>query len=529
MEALRITVIMLTLSSILFLAALDMTIIATIAPTVSEQFASPTGYVWAGSSYLLASAISTPSLARCSDVWGRKPLILVADSLFLLGSLLAATSTSMAMFLVGRAIQGTGGGGIIVLVQIIISDLFSERDRAAYLSVIEVVFAVALAVGPTLGGVITERASWRWVFYMNLPAGGVALILAFFFLDIQTPAFKFLEGVAIIDWTGSLLITVGTGLFLVGLEFGAAAYPWDSPLVICLIVFGVAIAVVFVVWELYYSTNPLMPMKVFTHRSSCATLIVCFMHGLVSMAGSYFLPLYFQSALGASPLSSGVYFLPTTLATSIASILGGLYIRATGNYFFPIFVGLVFMTAGNGMFVDLSATSTLAKIILYQIIAAAGIGLNYQAPLVGLQAMVSPDNVASATATLNFLRNLATAISVIAGGTIFQSQMSNKRDRLHSLLGNEMAARFSGEKAVSSIPAIARLSSTEQIIVQEAYADSLSVMWIFYTALSAVGLVAAVCITQLKLKKEHEQISTGIDAEMRRIDAIRVEREDGKS
>lgn len=170
-EALRTkletTIIMLSLCASVFLAALDTTIITTALPTISEYFHSNAGYTWIGSAYLLANAASTPSWGKFSDIWGRKPILLVAVAIFFLGSLLAGVSVSIGMLIAARAIQGVGGGGLIILVNICISDLFSMRNRGTYFGVIGMVWAFASAVGPILGGVFTEKVSWRWCFYIN--------------------------------------------------------------------------------------------------------------------------------------------------------------------------------------------------------------------------------------------------------------------------------------------------------------------------------------------------------------------------
>ena len=309
-------IIMSALGTAVFLAALDVTIITTALPTISEHFHSSSGYTWIGSAYLLANAASTPSWGKISDIFGRKPVLLTANLVFLVGSLVAALSNSIGMLIAARAVQGMGGGGLVTLVNICISDLFSLRSRGAYFGIIGGVWALASAIGPVIGGVFTEKVSWRWCFYINLPLDGLALIIIFFFLDLKTPKTPLLEGLKAIDWLGSLLVVGGTLMFLFGLEYGGVTYPWSSAIVVCLLVFGVFTLGLFFINEWKFAKYPVMPLQIFKYSSNCAALGVVFVHGAVFIAGSYYLPLYFQAVRGATPLLSGVYILQTALSLS---------------------------------------------------------------------------------------------------------------------------------------------------------------------------------------------------------------------
>lgn len=208
----------------------------------------------------------------------------------------------------------------------------------------------------------------------RVPVDGLAFIIIFFFLDLKTPKVPFLEGIKAIDWIGALLVVGATLMFLFGLQLGGESYPWDSATVICLLVFGVVTAALFFLWEFKFAIYPIMPTRLFDSRTAKAAFIVCFCHGAVFIGSSFFLPLYFQASLGATPILSGVYLLPTSLSLSVASIATGIYIRKTGLYVPPIFVGLFLMTLGYGLFIDLRRDSGWAKIIIYQIIAGLGVG-----------------------------------------------------------------------------------------------------------------------------------------------------------
>ena len=285
----KIVVIMLALCMAVFLAALDVTIITTALPTISEHFHTASGYTWIGSAFLLANSASIPSWGKVSDIFGRKPMLLLANIVFMVGSLVAALSNSIGMLIAARAVQGIGGGGLIILVNIVIGDLFSLRVRGAFYGVIGGVWAIASSIGPIIGGSFTEKVSWRWCFYINLPLDGIAFFILLFFLDIKTPRTRLIDGLKAIDWVGSVTIVGGTLMFLFGLQYGGATDPWTSPIVICLIVFGVVTWVLFGIWEWRYAKYPIMPMALFK-GTRLAILGVVFFHGFVFISGSYYLP-----------------------------------------------------------------------------------------------------------------------------------------------------------------------------------------------------------------------------------------------
>lgn len=384
----KIAIIMFSLALAVLLVALDITIVTTALPTISQEFNSAAGYTWIGSAYLIAVSAATPIWGKVSDIFGRKPILLVTNAIFFVGSLLAGVSVDIDMLIAARVVQGIGGGGLIVLVNIAISDLFSVRDRGAYFGVIGGVWALASSLGPVVGGLFTQKVSWRWCFYINLPFGGFAFLIILFFLDIKTPKTPLRKGLKAVDWLGALTMVSGVIMFLLGLEFGGISHPWKSATVLCLIIFGVLVIGIFFLIEWRVAPYPLMPLDLFSKRSNLAALSTCFFHAFVFIPGNYFLPLYFQAVLGATPILSGVYLLPQAVALSFLSAFTGVFIKKTGQYLPMIWFGMVMMTIGFGLFIDFDVNSSWAKIIVYQIIAGIGVGPNFQAPLIALQSLV---------------------------------------------------------------------------------------------------------------------------------------------
>lgn len=327
-----------------------------------------------------------------------------------------------------------------------------------------------------------------------------------------------MDGLKAIDWFGSLAIVALTLMLLLGLEFGGATFPWNSPQVICLIVFGCFFSILFILSEKRLARYPLMPLRLFQHPSNIACLVVVFAHGMIFIAGEYYLPLYFQSVLEASPLHSGVLVIPLTVGEALSGITVGILIHQTGHYLGVIRVGAAMCTLGTGLYIMFSATSSLAMIIGLQIITGIAAGLLFEPPLLALQALVSQEDTATATATLGFVRNLATSFSVVIGGVIFQNGMDM---RVPSLtlppvnLPSNISNTLTGGLAAANVMVVGTLMDpTQKMAVKEAFAWSLRNMWIFYTCVAALGAVASVFIHRHVLSKEHVETKTGLKKEL---------------
>lgn len=507
---LQTIILMLALCSSLFLAALDISIITTAVPTIAAEFRSNLGYTWIGSAFILANGAVVPIWGKISDIWGRKTILLIAIAVFWVGSLVCGLSRNMATLIAGRAVQGVGGGGIITLINICISDLFSPRNRGFYFGIVSTTWAVASAIGPVLGGIFTSKATWRWCFYINLPTCGVAMPVLYFVLKLHNPRTPIRQGLTAIDWLGSMTIVASTIMFLLGLEFGGVEYPWRSATVICLLTFGGLMAGIFVLVEWKVAKYPITPLFLFKDRNSVAALSIAFIHAFVFLSGSYFLPLYFQAVLAETSLQSGIFLLPFVLPLSIVSVIAGFSIKKTGNYKIPIVVGMTIATVGFGLFVDLEAEKDLTKIIIYQIVAGIGIGPNFQSPLIALQSTVEPRDIASATATFSFARQMGGAISIVLGGALFDNGMQRQFPELLRSLGPETADRLSGENASASVVFINKLSGEEAMIARRAYLKALQAMYIMYVAVSGVGVLTSLMIRQKKLSKQHTVHKTGL-------------------
>ncbi|RDW68176.1 hypothetical protein BP6252_09572 [Coleophoma cylindrospora] len=502
--------IILTLA--LFLSALDTTIISQSIPTICTDLHSASGYVWIGGAYLLAKAAMGPIWAKSSDIWGRKLMLLIAVSLFAAASILVALSISMRMLIAGRALQGVAGGGLVQLSIITISDLFSVRERSVYLGFSGFVWALAGSAGPLIGGAFTQSTTWRWCFWINIPICGITFGLLLLFLDVNNPRTKLGEGLKAIDWYGTLSILAITALVLVGLDFGGTIFPWNSPKVICLIVFGTLIIGFFLFNEQHLAEYPLIPLAIFKSWSNNAVFLIVFSHAMVLIGIEYYMPLYFQSVKQTSPLRSGVLLLPLIVVQSVVEIIAGFLVYRTGHYREFIWAGSLLMAIGTGLFIIFGADTSIAMIVGLETIGALGPALLFQAPMAAIQNSVSQSETAAATASLLFLQSIAMSLSVVVGGVVFQNSMDARKSSLAAAgLSKSVLEALSGSQAAANVAITKSIQNASQRhVVLEAFAWSIRNMFILYTCLAAIAVVASTFIKHEKLNMEHTETKTGI-------------------
>ncbi|CEJ57046.1 hypothetical protein PMG11_05754 [Penicillium brasilianum] len=481
----RLIVLSLCLS--LFLGALDITIISTALPSIAAHLhVTSREYAWIGSGYTLATTASTPVWVKLSDIFGRKPAIMAAVIIFMVGSLVSALASSSVSLLAGRVVQGLGGGGSIVLVTVIIGDIFALAERAKYYGITGIAFAMASAIGPVLGGAFTDGIGWRWCFYINLPFDGIVLVLLYFNLNVEIEKESLTDGLNSIDWMGFLLIIGGTICFLYGLETGSSGLrPWNSATVILLIVFGALIMVLFMVWEAKFAKKPLIPVRIFQKSTSLASFTVACLHAFVFISFDFFLPLYYQVVLGFRPLISGVTLFALIIPMSISTFCGGFFVRKTGNYLAMIFLGTSLFTLGTGLFIDFGTSISWPRIIVFEVVAGVGAGLLFQSPMIALQSHLRQSDISAAMSAFTFLRNLSTSISIVIGTVVIQQTIGS--GSLTTVIDN-------GSSGAAN---------------RKQYVLGLRNMWIFYTCTASITILATFFIKSKKTKTKdlQEQVS----------------------
>lgn len=359
-----------------------------------------------------------------------------------------------------------------------------------------------------------------------MPVAGVAGGLVFFFLEVHTPRTPIIEGLLAMDWLGTITIVGATVMFLLGLGYGGIAYPWNSAIVVCLIVFGIVTVVIYALIEWKVAKYPITPLRLFKSTSNLATFGLAYIHGLIFIADLYYLPLYFQIVLGATPLLSGVYLLPVAVTLCLVSTMAGVYISHTGRYRPPIYFGLVMTILGHGLYINLQPYASWSRIIIFQIIAGCGLGPLFQAPIIAIFSLTKPADTASAAATVFFARDLATSMSIVFGGVIFQNRIRAYERDIEGVASPALAEMITNGGATTASDQIRSLPAAARSLVRDRYNTALRSEWIFYTALGGAALLMSLGISKQLLSKEHKINKTGLDVqEASRLEELEKKKE----
>jgi MFS family permease len=371
------------------------------------------------------------------------------------------------MLVAGRAVQGLGGGGVVVLVHVCVSDLFSIRDRSFYMGTVGAVWALASALGPVLGGIFAEKLNWRWCFYVNIPIVSCSIIALYFTLHLQNPRTSLFNGLKSMDWLGTFTIITATILLLVGLQVGGTSSYGSPPVITCL-VFGSVAYIAFPFsqwWEDRRGGSPIMPLRIFKDISNLSALGVCACDALVFNSVAYFLPLYFQIVLNRSPTTTGVYMLAIAVPLATISFASGHVVEKTGRFLEVLQAGLFVMTLGVGLLISLDASLHLGKII---------------------------------------------GILIVVGQVVFQLLMApHLQGFVDNGISEQFATMLAGGEAISQAMTVTQLSAAHQVVVREGFMNALRGTWILYTVIGTLGLVVSFGIKRTKLRRETQCTELG--------------------
>jgi EmrB/QacA subfamily drug resistance transporter len=417
----------------MFLAALDQTIVSTALPTIVGDLGGLNHLSWVVTAYLLASTISTPVYGKLGDMHGRKPVFQAAILIFLAGSMLAGLSQSMGELIAFRAVQGIGAGGLIVGAQAIIGDIVPPRERGRYMGLIGAVFAVASVAGPLLGGFIVDNLSWRWVFYVNMPVGAVAVFIVALRLHLHA-----VPRPHKIDYIGAALLAGGVSALILVTTWGGNQYAWGSSTILGLALAGVLLLIAFI-WQESRAREPLLPLTLFRSRIFNVAGGMAFTIGMAMFGAIVFIPLYLQLVYGASPTSSGLRMLPLMAGLLVAAIASGRAISAIGRYkAFPI-VGTAVLVVGMFLLSRLGIGTAPWLASVYMLVVGVGIGLVMQVLVLVVQNDVEPKDLGVATSAATFFRALGGSFGVAVFGAIFASRLTDALKALPSRSAERLA------------------------------------------------------------------------------------------
>ncbi|UZJ53580.1 hypothetical protein CBS101457_002900 [Exobasidium rhododendri] len=418
----RFWIIFISLMAVAALSAIDMSIISTTLPTIVNDLPSSTvSSTWVTSAFLLTTTVFMPFMGSLADVIGRRDSMIVSVVIFLGGSVVAALSKTMLVLVVGRAIQGVGGGGIQAICEIIMSDLTSLKERGLYISLISTVFAASSLAAPVLGGLFSQH-NWRWIFWINLPIGGAALALIIPCMKLKTLQMPLRVKIHKMDLVANMVLLVATTALLFGVTEGGIVYAWSDWHIVLALVGGSVGLLFFFALEFIpnrLARDPVLPLKLFRNRTSTACFVMAFLHGLIAAGELYNLPLYFQAIKNASPLKSAIDTFAATAPGPVSAILAGVLMVKTGRYMGQICVWWALTAVGCGLLSLLKIDTPVWEWVLVQLVAGFGIGGLFAVILAPIQASLPLEEMTHATAAFTFCRSFGSMWGVALGSNVF--------------------------------------------------------------------------------------------------------------
>lgn len=514
--------IMFSLAVVTFTAAMDATIIVTAFPTISRELHGGDKYVWIANCFVLASTTIQPLVGQLANIFGRRNPMLISVSLFALGSGIAGGATNIGILIAGRTLMGLGSGGIMVLMELIICDLVSLRERGKWIGLIMGGSGLGVPLGPVIGGALAQ-ANWRWVFYLNLPVCALTLALLVVFLRLKhTPEKSWTSALARIDYSGSFLFIASISSILLGLILGGTVFPWSSWRVILPLVLGSVGWALFHVFE--YSSwcvEPIIPSHIFGNRTTSAALVLTFISGMLLEWTTFFLPVYFMGVLTTSPVRAGVDILPFTLFVIPCAMISGGLITHYGTYRPIHWVSFALGAVAYGLLSILDEVSSKAEWVCFQLLIAASIGLNMMSTLPAVLAPLPESSVAAATGTFAFLRVFGWVWGISIPSTVFNGQFNKHLYEIGNVTLRETLAN-GASYGYASQGFLLSLDEQDRMQTTRVYAQAMQTVWQVAAAFSALAFFVVFVEKHVVLRTELNT-EFGIEVKKKQRDDERME------
>jgi EmrB/QacA subfamily drug resistance transporter len=472
----------------MLLASLDQTIFSTALPTIVGELDGVNHMLWVTTAYILASTIMLPVYGKVGDLIGRKSLFIGAIVLFIAGSVVGGLAQDMTWLITGRAVQGLGGGGLMILAQAIIADVVPARRRGRYMGIMGGVFALSSVAGPLLGGFFTEGIGWRWAFWMNVPLGVLAIASAALFLHLPHPD----RARPRLDVTGmALLALTSTGLVLTT-TWGGTTYAWDSPLIIAMTLATLVAAVALVLVE-RRAEEPVMPPHLFRDRNFKLTTLAGLIIGISMFGALAYLPTYLQMVTGADATKAGFLMIPMMAGLLVTSIIAGQLVSKTGRYTYLPIIGSAIVALALLLLSTMTPGMPVALICGYLAVMGVGLGMSMQILVLIVQNSFPVTEVGTATASNNYFRQIGASLGSAVVGTLFV-------DRLTDLLARSSSGPTAGGGQNSLTPDVVRnLPAGARDIIIGAYNDALTPVFLYLVPLMVIAVVLLLFVTEKPL------------------------------